>query len=87
MTHPAILEPEAAEALDIAQGLPRISAYCYTTGNERTWLSDLATRHQWELLRRLRDLYPYRSWDGPGMAVDGAAIIVHLDALLAGAPK
>lgn len=83
MTHPAILPTETEDLSWVANEAPRpAQRSVYLTSDEINWLDDLARRHKWDVLRALLAINERRTWDGPGMAVDGAKVRRHLDGLL-----
>lgn len=82
MTHQAILPAETEDLSHVANELAARSIYL--TCHEVEWLNDLARRHRWDTLRALRGINARRSWDGPGMAVNGEKVEQHLGHLLRG---
>lgn len=54
----------------------------WTTNDELQWLRSLQKAGAYGSLQRLRVMYRFRRWDGPGMDVDGEYVQRWLDAVL-----
>jgi hypothetical protein len=79
MTHPAIIESDAPETFETPAILPvEPGRAVWTTADEIKWMETIPPN----LLLRLRAANALRSWDGPGMRVDGDAVAARLKELM-----